>query len=130
MTISKHLLDRLDAASEVVRSVEAANQRGAGGRGGAASGGGRGGGMAGVRGRRMASAADDDYPTSTIKHRGNRRRIDPRVAINHIFEGIYKVSINGNASFVSTVNVYFHHYPLLLGPFFNNRLQDIFTPCE
>lgn len=90
MTISKQLLDRLDAASEVVRYVEAANQRnrtsisGNGGRGGAGGG--------GRRRNTLASAADDDYPTSTIKHRGNRRRIDPRVAINHIFEGIYKVS--------------------------------------
>ncbi|KAL5968160.1 Transcription initiation factor TFIID subunit 1 [Taenia solium] len=88
MTISKQLLDRLDAASEVVRYVEAANQRsrtstsGNGGRGGAGGG--------GRRRSTLASAADDDYPTSTIKHRGNRRRIDPRVAINHIFEGIYK----------------------------------------
>ncbi|KAL5109890.1 Transcription initiation factor TFIID subunit 1 [Taenia crassiceps] len=88
MTISKQLLDRLDAASEVVRYVEAANQRnrasisGIGGRGGAGGG--------GRRRSTLASAADDDYPTSTIKHRGNRRRIDPRVAINHIFEGIYK----------------------------------------
>ncbi|CUT98613.1 transcription initiation factor TFIID subunit 1 [Echinococcus multilocularis] len=88
MTISKQLLDRLDAASEVVRYVEAANQRsrtsisGSGGRGGAGGG--------SRRRSTLASAADDDYPTSTIKHRGNRRRIDPRVAINHIFEGIYK----------------------------------------
>uniref|UniRef100_A0A0R3X8A0 Bromo domain-containing protein n=1 Tax=Hydatigena taeniaeformis TaxID=6205 RepID=A0A0R3X8A0_HYDTA len=88
MTISKQLLDRLDAASEVVRYVEAATQRsrisisGSGGRGGA--------GGCSRRRSTLASAADDDYPTSTIKHRGNRRRIDPRVAINHIFEGIYK----------------------------------------
>ncbi|VDD79558.1 unnamed protein product [Mesocestoides corti] len=88
MTISKQLLDRLDAATEVVRYVEAVNQRG---RGAGSTGGARFGAAGGSRKRSaLASAADDDYPTSTIKHRGNRRRIDPRVAINHIFEGIYK----------------------------------------
>lgn len=97
MTISKQLLDQLDAASELVRCVEAANQRNrvlpiGGGAGGSSRGGG-GGGSAGRRRGALASAADEDYPTSTIKHRGNRRRIDPRVAINHIFEGIYKVSL-------------------------------------
>ena len=94
MTISKQLLDQLDAATELVRCVEAANQRNrvpSTGAGGGIRGGGGGGG-ASRRRSALASAADDDYPTSTIKHRGNRRRIDPRVAINHIFEGIYKAS--------------------------------------
>nr|VZI42241.1 unnamed protein product [Spirometra erinaceieuropaei] len=86
MTINRPLLEKLDEASKVVAEADAAAaaqrrllaqrnlQRGGGQR----------------RKGSLASAADDDYPTSTMKHRGNRRRIDPRVAINHIFEGIYK----------------------------------------
>ncbi|VDL96352.1 unnamed protein product [Schistocephalus solidus] len=89
MTINRPLLEKLDEASKVVAEADAAAaaqrrllaqrnfQRGGGGQ---------------RRKGSMASAADDDYPTSTMKHRGNRRRIDPRVAINHVFEGIYKVS--------------------------------------
>uniref|UniRef100_A0A0V0J2P4 Bromo domain-containing protein n=1 Tax=Schistocephalus solidus TaxID=70667 RepID=A0A0V0J2P4_SCHSO len=87
MTINRPLLEKLDEASKVVAEADAAAaaqrrllaqrnfQRGGGGQ---------------RRKGSMASAADDDYPTSTMKHRGNRRRIDPRVAINHVFEGIYK----------------------------------------
>ncbi|KAH8877599.1 Transcription initiation factor TFIID subunit 1-like [Schistosoma japonicum] len=80
LKIRRQLLDRLDAAAAVVQSANS-NRRGLMG-----TTGGRGGG----RNRRNSlSMNDDDFPTS-IKHRGNRRRIDPRVALNHIFEGIYK----------------------------------------
>lgn len=100
MTISKDLLHRLEAAGDVMRYVEAASQRAGrsagdgGGRGPGGSGTPGSRGMGGGRGRRwaLASAADDDYPTNTIRHRGNRRRIDPRVALNHIFECVFKVS--------------------------------------
>ncbi|VDL87222.1 unnamed protein product, partial [Schistocephalus solidus] len=75
MTINRPLLEKLDEASKVVAEADAAAaaqrrllaqrnfQRGGGGQ---------------RRKGSMASAADDDYPTSTMKHRGNRRRIDPR----------------------------------------------------
>ncbi|CAH8517039.1 unnamed protein product [Heterobilharzia americana] len=77
LKIRRQLLDRLDAAAAVVQSANS-NRRGLMGTG-------RGG-----RSRRSSMGInDDDFPTS-IKHRGNRRRIDPRVALNHIFEGIYK----------------------------------------
>ncbi|VUZ45277.1 unnamed protein product [Hymenolepis diminuta] len=54
----------------------------------------------------VASAADDDYPTAAIKHRGNRRRIDPIVSINHIFEEIYKglILIQGSKMFMHPVS--------------------------
>lgn len=58
-----------------------------------AEGGARGGVVSARRRSTLASAADDDYPTAAIKHRGNRRRIDPIVSINHIFEEIYKVRL-------------------------------------
>lgn len=85
MTISRQLLDKLDAANEVVAASQrlSASTSRQSMRGGISCG--------KRRGPHIASAADDDYPTSTVKNRGNRRRIDPRVAINHIFEGIYKV---------------------------------------
>ncbi|CAH8845943.1 unnamed protein product [Trichobilharzia szidati] len=80
LKIRRQLLDRLDAAAAVVQSAVNSSRRGA-------MGAGRGG---GGRNRRSSMGInDDDFPTS-IKHRGNRRRIDPRVALNHIFEGIYK----------------------------------------
>ncbi|TPP67234.1 Transcription initiation factor TFIID subunit 1 [Fasciola gigantica] len=81
MRIHRQLLDRLNAASEMVHSASqrralAARQMGSG--------------TSGTLGRgRRASLIEDEFPTG-IKHRGNRRRIDPRVALNHIFEGIYK----------------------------------------
>ncbi|CAH8545195.1 unnamed protein product [Schistosoma rodhaini] len=80
LKIRRQLLDRLDAAAAVVQSVNS-NRRGL------MSTTGRGGG--GRNRRTSLSMNDDDFPTS-VKHRGNRRRIDPRVALNHIFEGIYK----------------------------------------
>nr|CDS28243.1 transcription initiation factor TFIID subunit 1 [Hymenolepis microstoma] len=67
--------------------------------------GGAGGGTARRRST-IPSAADDDYPTTAIKHRGNRRRIDPIVSINHIFEEIYKglISIQGSKMFMHPVS--------------------------
>lgn len=83
MKIHRQLLDRLNAASEMVHSATqrrtlAARQASSG--------------ASGTPGRgRRGSLIEDEFP-SGIKHRGNRRRIDPRVALNHIFEGIYKVN--------------------------------------
>ncbi|VDP89964.1 unnamed protein product [Echinostoma caproni] len=83
LKIHRQLLDRLNAASEMVQSATAHRRSLASRQAAAASSGGSG------RGRRT-NLIDDEFPTG-IKNRGNRRRIDPRVALNHIFEGIYKV---------------------------------------
>ncbi|KAL3320835.1 Transcription initiation factor TFIID subunit 1 [Cichlidogyrus casuarinus] len=75
----KHLLDKLNAASHMVQSanaVVAAYKRRTS--------------NAIRRNSLQASAADEDYPRETVRHKDNRRRIDPRVALNHVFEGIFK----------------------------------------
>lgn len=79
LKIRRQLLDRLDAAAAVVQTATSI-KRGLLGRS--------------AKSRRGSlTGYDDEFPIS-VKHRGNRRRIDPRVALNHIFEGIYKVMSN------------------------------------
>ncbi|KAG5445975.1 Transcription initiation factor TFIID subunit 1 [Clonorchis sinensis] len=92
LKIRRQLLDRLNAAAAVVQSA-CANRRAMTNRAGVG------------RGRRASVGTnEDDFPT-TIKHRGNRRRIDPRVALNHVFEGIYKglTQIPGSKIFMHPV---------------------------
>ncbi|KAA3676946.1 transcription initiation factor TFIID subunit 1 [Paragonimus westermani] len=92
LKIRRQLLDRLNAAAAVMQSANA-NRRALAARTGPG------------RGRRSSiGVSEDDFPTS-IKHRGNRRRIDPRVALNHIFEGIYKglTQIAGSKIFMHPV---------------------------
>ncbi|KAF6779571.1 hypothetical protein AHF37_01021 [Paragonimus kellicotti] len=92
LKIRRQLLDRLNAAAAVMQSANA-NRRALAARTGPG------------RGRRSGIGVnEDDFPTS-IKHRGNRRRIDPRVALNHIFEGIYKglTQIAGSKIFMHPV---------------------------